>query len=86
MYALLFASKSIITGHLKLECVSILFKNGVENPILRVFYVISTMCNSHQHTTFGICNYAISYHFLLCLQFLVSYCIWGGQRMDDVSV
>ena len=44
MYALLFASKSIITGHLKLECLCILGKNGVKNPILRVFYVISTIC------------------------------------------
>lgn len=80
MYALLFASKSIITGHLKLECVCILFKNGVKNPILRVFYMLFLLfANSHQHTTFGICYYAISYHFLLCLQFLVSYCIWGGQ-------
>lgn len=69
------------------RCVCILFKNGVKNPILRVFYMLFLLfANSHQHTTFGICNYAISYHFLLCLQFLVSYCIWGGQRMDDVSV
>ena len=87
MYALLFASRSIITGHLKLDAYVFSLKMVWRVQYYEFFYMLFLLfANSHQHTTFGICNYAISYHFLLCLQFLVSYCIWGGQRMDDVSV